>query len=211
MIQGTQDWHTDRLSRFTSSRMGDLMKNGRGKDAGIGQTALTYIIDKAYEIMTGTPQGFTGNAATEWGHENEPLAIAEYSEKYGVTVDPIGFVCHPTNHRVGGSPDGLVGNDGIIEVKCPFNGAKHLNNVLTDAFVDDYEWQCHGNIWVTGRKWCDLISFDPRITNGKRLHVVRIERDEDKIAAMEARVNEATKLLEQYLEKLGYVEETGEW
>jgi hypothetical protein len=185
--QGHANWHADRLGRFTASRYPDLMKNGRGKDAGMGETAKGYVLQVAYEIITGVPQGFDGNHATEWGHENEPLAIAKYEDATGNKVTAVGFCAHPTNNRAGGSPDGLV---------------------VTDAFVGDYEWQVQGNLWVTGRKWCDLISYDPRMEGlGKTLHVVRIERDSEKIAMLDARIAEAGALLEEYLEKLGYVEE----
>jgi hypothetical protein len=178
----------------------------------MGETAKSYILEKAYEIATGEAQGFGGNDYTDWGHEYEPFARAEYTLATGVEVDSIGFCCHPTLHRVGGSPDGLVGNDGIIEIKCPANGLNHARNVLSDTFLSTYEWQPHANMWVTGRKWCDMVSYDPRLKDkGKHLHIVRVHRDEAKIAQMKARVEEATELLETYLTMLGYVEEVGEW
>lgn len=209
--QGGANWHADRLGRFTSSRYPDLMKNGRGKDAGMGETAKSYVLQIAYEIITGIPQGFSGSDATDWGHEHEPIAIAKYEEVTGQKVTAVGFCAHPTNSRAGGSPDGLVGSDGMIEVKCPYNGVNHAKNVLQNAFVSDYEWQVQGNLWTTGRKWCDLVSFDPRVTNlGKDIHIVRIERDSVKIALLEARIEEASKLLDEYLEMLGYVEATSE-
>lgn len=209
--QGNEYWHNDRLGRFTASRYPDLMKNGRGKDAGMGETAKSYVLQIAYEIITGVPQGFDGNFATEWGNENEPIAVASYEMLTNQRVTAVGFCAHPSNSRAGGSPDGLIGSDGMIEVKCPYKGINHAKNVLFNTFVSDYEWQVQGNLWITGRNWCDMVSFDPRVEGkGKSLHVVRVLRDEDKIALLESRIEEASKLLDEYLEMLGYVEEASE-
>ena len=206
--QSTNDeWFAQRLGRFTASRFGDLMTNGKAKDT-IGQTAKSYIIEVAYEQITGVPQGFTGNAATEWGNTYEDEARTEYEAVTGRKVEQVGFCSHPTNRYVGGSPDGLVDSDGIQEIKCPANGMNHVKNVLEDAFVKEYEWQCQGNMWVTGRKWCDLVSYDPRLKGlGKHIHIVRIERDEEKIAQLEARVEMCVGILKEYLVLLGGEEE----
>ena len=200
--QGTAEWFALRRGRFTSSRFGDLMSNGRGKDT-IGKTAQTYIMEIAYEMATGETVGFTGNAATEWGVEWEDTAREYYAGVTGQQVESVGFCAHPSNPYAGGSPDGLVGMEGILEIKCPYNGVKHLQNIVDNAFLSDYDWQCHGNMWVTGRNYCDLVSYDPRCKT-KPIHIVRIDRDEDKIAQLEQRVNECANLLNSYLDALNY-------
>ena len=205
-MQHTEDWFAQRRGRFTASRFADLMKNGRGKDAGMGETAKSYILQIAYETATGIPQGFEGNAATEWGNEHEEEARLYYEGVTGFQVDEIGFCSHPKNKYAGGSPDGLVGVDGIIEIKCPYNGINHARNIVSGDFITTYQWQCQGNLWVTGRKWCDLISYDPRLPFN-RMHSIRIERDEEAIAKLAQRVDEAAELLTEYLYLLGYEEQ----
>lgn len=204
--QGTPEWHAQRRGRFTSSRFGDLMKNGRSKDS-IGDTALSYILEITYEMVTGESVGFTGNAATEWGNEYEPIAIAHYEGVTGNVVDNVGFCAHPSESYAGGSPDGLIGSDGMLEIKCPYNGLNHAKNIIKGEFISTYQWQVQGNMWVTGRKWCDLVSFDPRFTGEKKIHIVRIDRDDSMIEQLEQRVKEASVLLRDYLEALGYSEE----
>ncbi len=207
-----EKWGEDKYNPLVKTGFADFVKRvyetfGHSRKS-MGETAKGYVLQVAYEIITGVPQGFDGNHATDWGHENEPLAIAKYEEVTGRKVTAVGFCAHPINSRAGGSPDGLVGGDGMVEIKCPYNGLNHAKNVLTDAFVIDYEWQVQGNLWVTGRKWCDLISYDPRMEGlGKGIYIMRIERDSDKIAQLEARIAEASELLDEYLERLGYVEE----
>lgn len=207
-MQGNQDWFAQRRGRFTASRFGDLMKNGRSKSE-MGETAKTYILQVAYETVTGQPIGFEGNYATEWGNEHEDEARMFYQGVSGNQVQEVGFCSHPRNMYAGGSPDGLVGIDGIIEIKCPFNGLNHAKNIIANEFFKSYEWQCQGNLWVTGRKWCDLISYDPRMTS-KPIHIVRIERDEAMISLLEERIEGASNLLNEYLQLLNHKEQTNE-
>lgn len=208
-----EEWGDDKYNLRVATGFGDFVKRaytdfGFTRKA-IGETAKSYILEVAYEQVTGVPLGFGGNAATEWGNTYEDEARTEYENFKGRKVEQVGFCSHPTNRYVGGSPDGLVDSDGAIEIKCPHNGLNHVKNVLEDAFVKDYEWQCQGNLWVTGRKWMDLISYDPRMKGlGKHLHIVRIERDEDKIAQLEARVDVCIELLKYYLKQIGGEEES---
>ena len=203
--QGTAEWHAQRRGRFTSSRFGDLMKNGKAAQS-MGEVCKSYILEIAYEIVTGESVGFSGNAATDWGTEHEEFAVLHYEGVKGTMVDPVGFCAHPTNAYAGGSPDGLVDNDGIIEVKCPYNGLNHAKNIVSNDFVQSYQWQVQGNLWVTGRQWCDMISFDPRFEGAKKIHIVRVERSEQMIQQLEDRIDQAVVLLKEYLEKLGHEE-----
>ena len=172
----------------------------------MGETCKSYILEIAYEMVTGQSVGFTGNAATDWGSEQEEFAILHYEATKGTMVDPVGFCAHPTNPYAGGSPDGLVDSDGIIEVKCPYNGLNHVKNILFNEFVQTYQWQVQGNLWVTGRAWCDMISFDPRFEGAKKIHIVRVERNEQMIQQLSDRVDQAAELLQEYLKELGHEE-----
>lgn len=172
----------------------------------LSTTAKNYVLEVAVEMLHGKDiSTFGGNDATEWGHEYEDEAIARYKGVGNVDVTPCDFVEHFDHDYAGGSPDGLVDSEGLVEVKCPYNAVKHIRNVLYDDFVKDYEWQCHWNMWCTHRKWCDLISYDPRLKDkGKDIHIVRIERDESIIQAIEVRYAQAVSLLNHYLKVLEY-------
>lgn len=184
--QGSVEWLQERMGRFTSSRFPDLMTSARSKSEIFGGTAMSYIYEIAIERLTGNPTGFTGNHATEWGNENEPNAIAYYEKELGVKVDACGFL--PMGDNTGGSPDGLVGREGIIEVKCPYNSAIHLGYLMDGVVPKKYYDQIQGNLMVTSRKWCDFISYDPRLPKSHRLFVVRVERDEKRINEIRQRL-----------------------
>jgi hypothetical protein len=124
----------------------------------------------------------------EWGREHEPTARQLYQWHHGgdPTLKQVGFVNHPTIEGVGGSPDCLVDDDGLLEIKCPYTVANHVKTIEENEIVDrHYQWQCQGNLWVTGRQWLDFISFHPLMPPELQLHVIRIERDEDMIDELE--------------------------
>ena len=199
-FQGTDEWKAARCGMFTSSRFADLMTNGRGSDT-IGLTAKTYIEEVATERITGEPiGGFQGNAATDWGNENEPLAIAEYEQTTGRVVVAAPFVSR--DNWTGGSPDGLVDKDGLIEVKCPFNSRYHLLRLMADEPPSKYKWQIQGNLWVTGRDWLDYIDYDPRFPGATRLRVIRVNRDEAAIKLLSKRIELCIELVQSMIQKI---------
>lgn len=172
------DWQKARLGKITASRFGDVkrLKNGEW-----GETALSYLYDLVGEHLTGSPAGsFGGNSATDWGNEYEAEALREYTRRTGRKVKTgQNFIEHPELALVGGTPDGLIGEKGIIEVKCPFTFKNHLRTVINRTVPEEYRAQVHGQIWLSGRQWCDFVSYDPRIPKGNpaRLVIVRVERN----------------------------------
>lgn len=122
---------------------------------------------------------------TEWGRQNESLAIAAYELRTGRDVEPAGFIVHREHGHIGGSPDGLVGSDGLVEIKCPYNPEIHHANRLV-GMPPGHMPQIQGLLWVTGRRWCDFLSFDPRERAPLDLSVWRIDRDEAFIAKIES-------------------------
>lgn len=196
------DWQRARLGKITASKFG-LVR--RLKNGDWGETALSYLYDLLGEHLTGEPsQTFTGSDATEWGNLYEREAIEAYTRRTGRKVWAGAFVQHPQLALVGGTPDGLVGEKGIIEVKCPFTFKNHLRTVITRTVPDEYLDQCLGLMALTGRQWCDFVSYDPRIPakhRHARLVVVRVWRKEhlDRIGALVERVTDFHELL---LEKL---------
>jgi putative phage-type endonuclease len=179
--QGSQEWLALRAGKVTASKVSDVM------------SAITtagyrnYLADLVVERLTGNKTESFTNAAMQWGVDQEPLARAEYEVKTGNFVDQIAFVEHPTIANFGCSPDGLVGDDGLIEIKCP-NTATHIDYVMQDKVPTKYIPQIQCQLAVTGRKWCDFVSFDPRLPDGLQILIVRLERDDEYIEKLEARV-----------------------
>lgn len=179
--QGSQEWLALRAGKVTASKVSDVM------------SAITtagyrnYLADLVVERLTGNKTESFTNAAMQWGVDQEPLARAEYEVKTGNFVDQVAFVDHPTIANFGCSPDGLVGDDGLIEIKCP-NTATHIDYVMQDKVPTKYIPQIQCQLAVTGRKWCDFVSFDPRLPDGLQILIVRLERDDEYIEKLEARV-----------------------
>lgn len=197
--QGTAEWLQARAGKVTASRLSDVMaKNKTGEAA----TRRDYKAQIVAEILTGTPQGDTfQNDAMRWGTENEPLARSVYEMKAGVLVHEVGFVIHPTIERAGASPDGLVEDDGLIEIKCP-KTATHLATLLDKKVPSQYQDQIQWQLACTGRKWCDFVSFDPRLPAELQALCLTVDRDEARINELETEVIVFLKEVDAILEKL---------
>lgn len=195
-----EEWLRQRMGLFTCSRFGDLMQTDRsGKPETFSQTGMRYLAQVAAQRL-GSAHSYS-SSAMQWGTDNEPLAIAEYERAQfcRVDYDPIRFF--QANEYSGGSPDGLVGETGVIEVKCPYDPAEHFMTVIKRIVSKpEYEWQIHGHLMVTGRHWCDFVSFDPRIeTQEFRLVIVRVWRDERAIRELMTKLELANRIVERWL------------
>jgi hypothetical protein len=181
MQQGTQEWFAARCGLATASRFKDILATVKsGEAAG----RRNYRAQLVCERLTGTPQETFTNAAMQWGTDNEPFARIAY-EARGNIVQEVGFIKHETL-MAGASPDGYVGEEGGIEIKCP-NTATHIDTLL-NGMPPDHKPQIQGQMWITGRKWVDFISYDPRLPEHMQLYVQRIERDETYIQTLEKEV-----------------------
>ena len=201
MEQRTDEWFQARLGKVTGSRVSDVMSKTK---SGYSATRANYMAQLICERLTGVKAESFTSAAMEWGVENEPFAVAAYEAKFGVFVEPVGFIEHPTIALAGASPDGFCSPDGLIEIKCP-NSATHIDTLLNQDVDGKYIKQMQWQMACTGRQWCDFVSFDPRLPDNLQLFVKRIPRDEAAIEAMEMEVTKflselATKV--QQLEKL---------
>lgn len=195
------DWQKERLGKFTSSRIGDLMKQGRGKNERWGKVAESYIYEKISELLTGLPKETPETFAMAWGTKYEAEAIEVYNKTRKQKATPMGTLYVPFNEICGGSPDGFVGIDGIIEVKCP-NSHNHFETYISENIKPEYIYQCQGNMLFSNRKWCDFISYDPRFQQEElRIKVIRIERDEEMCDAILDRITEATQKVLEIKEK----------
>lgn len=186
--QESQDWMLARAGKFTASRASDLMaKTKSGPSASRGNLIALLAVER----LTGQCVETYQNAAMQRGIETEAEARDAYSFAKGVAVMPVGFVPSDSLPNTGCSPDGLVGDDGLVEIKCPASIAKHLAALRSGEHAKEYRWQLQHQLLVTGRQWVDAASYDPRFPDGLQLAVVRVERDEAAIAELAAEITAA--------------------
>jgi len=174
--QGSEEWKTLRLGKITASRVSQVM----------GKSRQNFLAIITAERISKQAESFT-NAAMQWGIDTEPFAREAYEARNGVKVVQVGFCLHPTIKDAGASPDGLVGDDGLIEIKCP-NTSTHVGTLIDQKAPTKYIPQIQFQLACTGRQWCDFVSFDPRIEQS--FFQIRVERDSEYIEKMEKEVSE---------------------
>lgn len=186
VTQGTDDWQALRLGKVTASRLADLMARTRN---GWGASRQNYMAELVAERLTGVKTEGFSNAAIKWGLEMEPQAREAYSFFADVDVAQTGFVDHPKIAMTGASPDGLVGDAGLVEIKCPLT-ATHIETLLTASVREKYLFQMQWQMACTGRQWCDFVSYDPRMPERMRYFCQRVPRNDRLIADLEREVSE---------------------
>jgi hypothetical protein len=165
------------------------------------QTAISYADEVIMDIL-GVEREQISAKALEHGNTYEPVARARYEIERFCTVPTIDeSIPHPIYNFVAGIPDGLVYDDGIIEIKCPSNSANHLSNILQPTQYEDYKYQIQGYLWITGRKWCDFVSYDPRFPKHLQIAIHNIKRDEELIQLIETRAVEFWALIQERLKR----------
>ena len=185
MEQRTEEWFSARLGKVTASRVADVLAKIK---SGESASRKNYKMELVVQRLTNKQGESFTNAAMEWGTEQEPFARMAYEAHTGTFVKEEGFVDHPTIEGFGCSPDGIVG-EGLIEIKAP-NTANHIETVLENKVPSKYIPQMQCQMACTGAKWCDFVSFDPRVPEDLQLFVVRVERDQEYIDAMEVEVKQ---------------------
>lgn len=182
--QGSPEWLALRCGKVTASKIADMLAKTK---TGWGAGRANYRAQLVAERLTGMVAETYSNAAMEWGTEKEAEARDAYSFYQGADVELVGFVPHPTIVMSGASPDGRVGADGMVEIKCP-NTATHIETLLGGEVPGKYRLQMMWQLACDGRRWCDFVSYDPRMPEDMRLFVRRIERDDARIAELETEV-----------------------
>lgn len=172
--QGSEEWFAARRGKVTASRVADVMARTK---TGWGASRANYAAQLIAERLTGVTVDGYRNAEMQWGSDMEPEARVAYEFMTGSRVMAVGFVPHPTIPMAGASPDGLVGTEGLLEVKCP-NTATHIDTLVGQSIAGKYELQMQWQMACTGRRWCDFVSYDPRMPDHLRLFVKRLRRDE---------------------------------
>lgn len=198
MEQRSTEWFTARLGKVTASRVADVIAKTK---TGYSTSRENYMAQLVCERMTGTQSESFSSVAMQWGTDQEPLARAAYEAVKDVLVDEVGLVIHPNIPMAGASPDGLVGDDGLIEIKCP-NTATHIDTLLSEKVPSKYNTQMQWQMVCTSRKWCDFVSFDPRMPEGLQLFIQRVDFDAEYVKMLEAEITGFLGELETKIEKL---------
>ena len=190
-------WWAARLGKVTASRVADVVAKTK---SGYSASRQNYMADLIVERLTGQKASNFSNAAMDWGVEQEPHARAAYSARTGELVEEVGFIDHPTIAMSGASPDGFVG-EGCVEYKCP-NTATHLEYLLAGKPPEKYVTQMQWQMACTGKTFCEFVSYDPRLPEHLQMLIVRITRDDKRIAELEAEVRKFLAELDDKLQQL---------
>lgn len=197
--QQDASWMLDRVGQFTASRAADLMARTK---SGPGASRANLLALLAVERITGQPVETYQNAAMQRGSEMEAEARDAYSFHTGIAVAEAGFVRCAELPNTGCSPDGLIGDVGLVEFKCPASMQKHLAALTNGEHATEYRWQLQHQMMTTGRAWVDAVSYDPRFPPGLQLAIVRVYRDEDAISDLRREIVAADAEVDAIVAKL---------
>ena len=198
MEQRTAEWYAIKLGKVSASRVADIMARTK---SGYSASRKSYMVELLCERLTGQNAEHFESAAMKWGTDTEPLARSAYEANHGVMIEEVGFLEHPTIPMFGASPDGLIGKEGGIEIKCP-NTATHIEYLTGGSIDSKYIYQMMTGMMCTGRKWWDFVSYDPRLPENLSLFVQRVLRQDEMIAEIEDAVIQFNKELDELMEKL---------
>lgn len=196
--QGSPEWFAARCGKVTASRVADIIAKTK---TGYSTSRDNYLAQLVCERMTGKPAESYSNSAMQWGTDTEPFARAAYEAKVDILVSEVGFITHPSITMSGASPDGLVGDFGLVEIKCP-NTATHIQTLLDQKVPEKYNTQMQWQMACTQRQWCDFVSFDPRMAGGLQIFVKRVEFDPIYVAQLEKEVINFLMDIEDKIQKL---------
>lgn len=196
--QGSLAWLQSRAGLVTASRISDVMATIKSGEAA---SRKDYRAQLVAERISGNPTPSFTNAAMQWGTENEPFARAAYELKHDVSVEQVALIRHPEIVFSGASPDGLVNDDGLVEIKCP-NTATHIKYALAGKVPADYQYQMLWQMECTGRQWCDFVSYDPRMPEDMQMFVIRFDRDQERIDQIKTEVIKFLAEVEAEIESL---------
>lgn len=187
-LQGTDEWRKARLGKVTASKIDDVFKKGRTGES-FGKVAEQYALELIAEDLTGKPADEIKAKPLEWGNKNEPGARATYALRSGAVCDEVGFATSLENIHLGCSADGLIGDEGTLEIKCPWNTTVHLKNLRAGEVPKEYMYQIQTQLLVMQLDFADFVSYDPRCPAKYRMMTKRVNRDEKMIEAIRERVD----------------------
>jgi len=200
MEQRSEEWFAARAGKFTASRVGALMAVGRNGKPLKGREELISTL--AVERLTGHCVETYSNAAMQRGTEMEPEARDAYVFETGHVVEEVAFVEFANLPNTGCSPDGLIGDDGMVEIKCPSAMNRHIGALRNADHAKEYRWQLQHQLLCTGRDWVDIVSYDPRFPASLQLAIHRVERDNGALEELTKAIGVADKEVEALVEEL---------
>ena len=198
IIQGSPEWFAQRLGRVTASRVSDIIAKTK---TGVSASRANYLAQLVAERLTGQAAETFKSGAMQHGTETEPQARMAYEAETGLMVTEVAMIQHGTIEMAGASPDGLVGEDGLVEIKCP-NTSTHIATLMADKAPSGYIPQMQWQMACTGRAWCDFVSFDSRMPDDMQLFIKRVPRDNALIAEYEAEVVKFLAEVQETVDKL---------
>jgi exodeoxyribonuclease (lambda-induced) len=208
--QYTQEWFNQRLGKITSSQVWNLIvepKEKTKKDNGeLSSTAKDYLMTKIAEKLTGESRSFQSDA-TAHGIQYEQTALDYYAQVTGNIVTTAGYI-ECIDGVYGGTPDGFVNDDGIIQVKCPYNYNNHLyNGLITDVSTfkskhREYYWQCQSDMYISGRQYCDFVSFCPSMPDKFKMFTLRMDINLDDISILLDKLQLSVAFMKEILQTL---------
>lgn len=201
IIQGSPEWHQERLGRVTASRVADVLAKTK---TGWGASRANYAAQIIAERLTGQPQDSYVSAEMKWGIDNEAAAKAAYEFFVDAEVLPAAFIRHPRIEMSGASPDGLIGSKGLAEIKCP-NTATHIETLTAQTIPGKYNLQMQWQMACAEAEWCDFVSFDPRMPQNMQLFVKRVKRDDKLIADTEKEIVAFLKEIDERIAELNQI------
>lgn len=196
--QGTPEWFAQRLGKVTASRVSDIIAKTK---TGVSASRANYLAQLVAERLTCQAADTFKSGAMQHGTETEPQARMAYEAETGLMVTEVAMIQHGTIEMAGASPDGLVGEDGLVEIKCP-NTSTHIATLMADKAPIQYIPQMQWQMACTGRAWCDFVSFDPRMPEDMQLFIKRMPRDNALIAKYEAEVVKFLTEVQETVDKL---------
>jgi len=196
--QNTEEWLSARMGKITSSRLGELLAKTK---SGYSASRENYLTELLLERITGEREEHFESYDMKVGHEREPIARSIYEAQHGVMVEQVGFFDHPSLPMTGGSPDGLVDEWGVIEIKCP-KSRTHLETIITRKMPVGYVYQAQWNMECTAREWCDYVSFHPNFPEDRQVVVIRVERDESMLTMIRSEVVSGNAWIDEMIRKL---------
>lgn len=202
-LQRTAQWLHDRTGCLTASRFADVL--ARKRDGKPTKAYFDLIDTIVAERVTGECIGIGDTAALAWGRDHEAEAREKYEAETGCFVDLVGFIPHPSIQWLGASPDGLIGNDGLIEIKCPFSTTVHLRRIRAGVVPPEYVPQMLLQCLCTGRKWVDFVQYDPRLKGEwehLQLWTIRFTPTDEELASAEKAATEFLQAVDEEMQAM---------
>lgn len=205
-----KEWETQRLGMLTGSNFSKLVKKSRDRksyELSKSKTASDLMYKIAWErllkkgnISNGLGRLNISSREMQHGNDYEGAALLKFQEETGLEVNPnTGF--HQLDDWIGGTPDAFVGDDAIVEVKCPWNGGNHIYGILNqEVYNDDYLYQMQGYLWITGREKCYFVTYDPDLIDELQLNIIEVGRDEEMIAGIQTVMGEVKQIITEIIE-----------